>query len=135
MLNEAEAAEKLVCPFCVLKALQLFPTAGNSQSAFGFECWKRIRTRRGNVGEVPQGRLVLGKKISRLVRLIHRLFDSIVEIFIKRIKRIISGRLTTLSRSASFAGLVAAGCHTRVIIANRQRSTLVTDYRATMRGE
>ena len=37
-------------------------------------------------------------------------------------------------RTASFAGLAAAGCHTRLIIANRQRSTLAAEYRATMRG-
>ena len=55
MLNEVETARKFLCPFCVLKAFQLFSTAGNSQSASGFERWKRIRTRRGNVGEVPHG--------------------------------------------------------------------------------
>ena len=37
-------------------------------------------------------------------------------------------------RTASFAGLAAAGCHTRLIIANRQRSTLAAEYCATMRG-
>jgi hypothetical protein len=55
MLNEVERWRKhLLCPFCVLKGFQVFSVAGSSQSASGFERRKRIRTRRGNVREVPQ---------------------------------------------------------------------------------
>jgi hypothetical protein len=51
MVNEVEMAQELLCPFCVLCVPAFLSLAGNSQSASGFECWKRMRTGREDVGE------------------------------------------------------------------------------------